>query len=81
MVPYTHFTHTGVSRIDRIYASSALLARKVKSMILPVPFTDHHAVILSINMGSKNVWRVQRAWRMDPTMLRDECFKMALHDK
>jgi hypothetical protein len=50
-------------------------------MILPVPFTDHHAVILSINMGSKNVWRVRRDWRMNPTMLRDECLKMVLHDK
>jgi hypothetical protein len=50
-------------------------------MILPVPFTDHHAVIISINMGSKNVWRVRRAWRVNPTILRDEFFKMALHDK
>jgi endonuclease/exonuclease/phosphatase family metal-dependent hydrolase len=68
---YTHYTHTGASRLDRIYASSALLARKVKSVILPVAFTDHHAVILSVNMGSKNVWRVRRAWRMNSTMLRD----------
>jgi hypothetical protein len=50
-------------------------------MILPMPFTNHHAVILSINMGSKNVWRVRRDWRMNPTMLRDESFKIALHDK
>jgi hypothetical protein len=50
-------------------------------MILPVPFNDHHAVILSINMGSKNVWRVRRDWRMNPKMLRDESFKIALHDK
>jgi hypothetical protein len=50
-------------------------------MVLPVPFTDHHAVILCINMGSKNVWTARRAWRMYPKMLRDECFKMALHEK
>jgi hypothetical protein len=50
-------------------------------MILSVPFTDHHTVILSINIGSKNVWWVRRSWRMNPTMLRDEYFKMALHDK
>jgi hypothetical protein len=78
---YTHYTHTGASRLHRIYASSALLARKVKTMILPVPFSDHQTVILSINMGGKNVWRVRRDWRMNPAMLRDECFMMALHDK
>jgi endonuclease/exonuclease/phosphatase family metal-dependent hydrolase len=45
---YTHHSQSGASRLDRIYTSRALLARKVGTVILTAAFADLHAVVFSI---------------------------------
>jgi hypothetical protein len=78
---YTHYSQTGASRLDRIYVSRALLPRKVGTVILPVAFTDHQTVVLSVEIGEIATWRNRGKWNMNPTMLRDESFTTALRDK
>jgi hypothetical protein len=51
---YTHYPASGASRIDRIYLSLNFMGSKGGSEILPVAFTDHCAVVTSINMSVEN---------------------------
>jgi hypothetical protein len=50
-------------------------------VILPAEFTDHHAVVLSIENRQTAIWRNQKRWKMNLTMLSDESFKNALSNK
>jgi endonuclease/exonuclease/phosphatase family metal-dependent hydrolase len=47
---YTHFSPAGATRIDRIYLTTSLIPLKVMCAIYPAAFTDHEAVVLSINL-------------------------------
>jgi exonuclease III len=77
----THYSKSDGSRIDRIYVSRALLPRKVGRVILPAAFTDHHAVVLSIETGQITTWRNRKKWKMNPMMISEESFKTALSNK
>jgi exonuclease III len=43
---YTHYTATGASRIDRIYATGNMMDKKPSTEICAVAFSDHLAVNL-----------------------------------
>jgi exonuclease III len=49
---YTHYTTTGASRIDRIYATINIMSKKLGVEIVAAAFPDHHAVILRIAISA-----------------------------
>jgi len=46
---YTHYCASGATRIDRIYATQELLARKLVVEAIVTPLTDHLAICLRIS--------------------------------
>ena len=75
---YTHHSTQGASRIDRFYLSPAAKGRKVGIGTIPVAFTDHHAVIIRMEMQTSERRRRNGRWRMDPTMVTGTQFADAL---
>jgi hypothetical protein len=49
---YTHFTNNAASRIDRMYISSTVHARKIHTQTLAAAFTDHYAVQVTFSGNS-----------------------------
>ena len=78
---YTHHSPTGATRIDRIYISNELMARKAGIEIIPAVFTDHHAVVLSLTIQDHVVSRRRGRWRLDPNLMHDENFKGKIGDE
>jgi exonuclease III len=68
---YTHFSPAGATRIDRIYLTTTLIPNKVMCAIQPAAFTDHEAVILSINLPRGDTRRRPYRWTLDTAVLRD----------
>ena len=48
---YTHYSNTGVSRVDRIYVSRNIASRITGIDILSAAFTYHNAVVLRLALG------------------------------
>jgi endonuclease/exonuclease/phosphatase family metal-dependent hydrolase len=46
---YSHYSVSGATRIDRIYATHDLVAMKMGVEFIVTPFTDHFAVCLRIS--------------------------------
>jgi len=69
---YTHYSNTGVSRIDRIYVSRNIASRITGINFLPSAFTDHNSVVVRLALGEMDARRRPPRWKLDPTMFRDD---------
>jgi hypothetical protein len=80
---YTHQSPTGATRIDRLYASTYLLARKIGIEIIPAAFTDHHVVVLRITIPDYDLRRRRRRsrWKMDPMFIQDESLRAKIRQE
>jgi hypothetical protein len=74
-IDYTHFTHAGANRIDRIYGTEDILARKQGAETIATAFTDHLAVIVRVTYNVPSTTRKHWAWRMDPVLIGDIDFR------
>jgi hypothetical protein len=77
---YIHYTHTQAQTGSTEYTFVALHTRKVGTTRVPVPFSDHHAVIVSINIPYTSTWWPRRSW-MIPTTISKTGFMLALRDR
>ena len=75
---YTHHSPSGASRIDRFYLSPAAAEKKVGIETVPVAFTDHHAVIIRMEMQTGERRRRAGRWKMDPKTVTGARFTEAL---
>ena len=72
---YTHYTATGASRIDRIYATSNIMSKKLGVETVAAAITDHHAVILHIAISAPLTLRGRGYWRMNIAIMSDKNFQ------
>jgi len=72
---YTHYTPTGASRIDRIYATKNLKPRKQGVETVAAAFTDHLAVVLRLSTDVPIVQRGRGYWRMNVFYLEESTFQ------
>jgi exonuclease III len=72
---FTHYTQHGAARLDRIYISSDLQAKKTSAVTLFAPFTDHLAMSVTITLPETMVRRGKGHWKMNITLLKERSFK------
>jgi exonuclease III len=72
---YTHYSTTGVTRIDRIYQSTADKERKTGIEIIPTAYTDYHVVVLRLSIPTTERQRIDGRWKMDPDIVQGSTFK------
>jgi hypothetical protein len=71
---YTHYSPTGATRIDRIYATKELFDRKIAEETVAAAFTDHHAVKLRLALDIPILRRGRGIWKLNTSLLEDaEC--------
>jgi len=68
---YTHYSASGATRIDRIYATRELLERKLGVEAIVAPFTDHLAVCLRISIDLPFTRRGRGLWKMDSAVITE----------
>jgi len=78
---FTHYTHQGAARIDRIYISPNIKERQQGLETIPAAFTDHMAVILKIAMDDQILIHGRGYWRMNTLLLRDNIIQQRLLKK
>jgi exonuclease III len=74
---FTHYTRQGVTRLDRIYATSNLRGKKCGIETVLAAFTDHLAVILRITLDANTIRRGTGYWKMNIALAQN----MALQEK
>jgi hypothetical protein len=67
---YTHYTFSGASRIDRIYATREMKVKK-SIEICTEAFSDHLAVILHTGCMTATTTRGRGLWEMNASLLYD----------
>jgi hypothetical protein len=72
---FTHYTQHGTARLDRIYISWDLQAKKTSAVTLFAPFTDHLAMSVTITLPETMVRRGNALWKMNITLLKERSFK------
>ena len=73
---HTYSTRSMSSRLDRVYVAPDLASRLGSADVMPVSFSDHHAVLLSLaGAPAAKTPRPPAAWVLDRTILADENFK------
>ena len=72
---YTHYTHTGAARLDRIYISEDLSCNKQGAETIAAAFTDHLAVLIRIKLATPMLLRGKGRWRMNTFLLKDTSFQ------
>ena len=77
---YTHYSVAGATRIDRIYATRDLIARKLGIEKIAAAFTDHYAVCLRLTVDVPFVRIGRGFWKMDNTLLDDSIIVDQLRD-
>jgi exonuclease III len=77
---FTHYSPTGATRIDRIYMSRDLMARKTGIVIVPPAFTDHFAIIFRIRAPHYEGVRRRARWKTDPVAVQDGSLKAKIRD-
>jgi hypothetical protein len=75
---YTHFTSGVATRIDRIYITDALLARKQGTEIIPAAFIVHLAFMFRMTLATSVTIPRTFLWRMNIPLLRDRSFNTHL---
>jgi hypothetical protein len=71
---YTHYTAKSASRIDRIYATTAVMKRKTGIETLAATFTDHNAVIIRIAIDTPLQTRGRGYWKMNTQLVQNRTF-------
>lgn len=69
---YTHYTNTGASRIDRIYMSPTVKARKIHTTTLAAAFTHHNAVKVKIYGTQSPHKHGHSYWKLNAALLTME---------
>jgi len=75
---YTHYSPTGATRIDRIYASHTLFVRKMGAEVMAAAFTDNLAMVLRLTVDVPIPRRGRGIWRMKTTLMREDGCKEKL---
>ena len=68
---YTHHFNNGTTRIDQIYTTQELLAKKIGIEIVAAAFTDHHAVKLRIVVDTPILRMGRGHWKINTAMFPD----------
>ena len=77
---FTHYTPTGVSRLDRTYISPTLQRKKQGVEILVAAFTDHLAIMMRMDSSDPIPIRGRGLWRMNTTLLDETGFRQLLQE-
>ena len=77
---YTHYSPQGATRIDRFYLSHSEIGKKTGIEIIPTAFTDHHAVVLRLEIPTENRRKRSGRWKMDPAIITGPPFTDALRE-
>ena len=72
---YTHYTHTGAARLDRIYISEDLSCNKQGAETIAAAFTDHLAVLIRIKLATTMLLRGKGRRCMNTSLLKDMSFQ------
>jgi exonuclease III len=72
---FTHYTATGASRLDRIYATKTIISKKTGIETMAAAFSDHNAVILRLEMDYQANYRGKGYWKMNINMLQGKTFQ------
>ena len=67
---YTCYSSNRATRLDCFYMSNDLLQQKTGIEIIPVVFTDHHAVALRVQINELK--RGRDGWKLNPKMMANE---------
>ena len=70
-IVYTHYSASGATRIDRIYATRELLERKLGVEAIVAPFTDHIAVCVQMSIDLPIMRRGRGLWKMDSNVIAE----------
>ena len=71
---YTHYSASGATRIDRIYATRELFERKLSVEVIVATFTDHLAVCLRISTDVPIMWKGRGLWKMDSVVIPEKAY-------
>jgi endonuclease/exonuclease/phosphatase family metal-dependent hydrolase len=80
-IGYTHYTHAGASRIDRIYTREAIMKRKQGAETIARAFTDHLAVTVCVKYDVPSITRKYWTWRMNHVLLGEIDFREKLMEQ
>lgn len=71
---FTFLRHNSASRLDRFYCDKEFIHRAKKYETLPVPFSDHHAVVLTFEINIQNAVPIigRGHWKINDFLLKDE---------
>jgi len=77
----THYSSTGATRIDRLYISHTLYAKKASIITIPAAFTDHLAVVLRMTVETPLFRRGRGTWKMKTAVMATAATKHKLHQQ
>jgi exonuclease III len=75
---YTHYSVSGVTRIDHIYASQEVSARKLGVEAVAAEFTYHLVVCLRMSVDIPKMQRWRGLWKLDSAILMENRCKERL---
>jgi len=75
---YTHYSRQEASRLDRIYVTRNLRDRKKGIETVVAAFTDHLAVVLSIELNVDIIRRGRSFWKINAELMQDAHFQAQL---
>jgi endonuclease/exonuclease/phosphatase family metal-dependent hydrolase len=78
---YTHYMHAGISRIDRIYTTEAIMKHKQGAETIATAFTDQLAVTVRVTYEVPSITRKHWTWRMNPVLLGETDFREKLKEQ
>ena len=76
---YTHYAPQSATRLDRIYVTGQLLARKYGIETVATAFTDHLAVVIRLATDMPPSDRGRSFWKMNVSLLADGGFGETIH--
>jgi endonuclease/exonuclease/phosphatase family metal-dependent hydrolase len=77
-IVYTHYAPRSATRLDRIYVTGLLQARKSGIEVLAPAFTDHMAVVIRLATDVPLLDRGRGMWKMNVSLMEEEGFYKAL---
>lgn len=78
---FTHYSPQGATRIDRFYLTKSDIGKKTGIETIPTAFTDHHAVVLRLEIPTRDRRKKSGRWKMDPAIVTGPPFKDALREE
>jgi exonuclease III len=80
-LPFTHYTLSGATRIDRMYVSADIQPRQTGVDTRAAVFTDHFAVTLRLNLAIPVPARGNSYWKINISLLESKDFRNILRSK